>query len=50
MDVAMAALRDNARERTEDECKESLQKSGFEFKNLYLLQTPLSIIEALLIV
>jgi hypothetical protein len=45
----MAILFDNARERTEDEYKELLQKSGFEFKKLYPIQGPESVVEAVLI-
>jgi len=49
VDIGMAAVFDNARERTEDEYKELLQKSGFEFKKLYPIQAPESIIEAVFI-
>jgi hypothetical protein len=48
-DIAMAVLLDNARERTEDEYKELLKKTGFEFKKLYPIQAPDSIIEAVFI-
>lgn len=49
IDVIMAAVFDNARERTEDEFKDLLQKSGFEFKKLYPIQAPYSVIEGILI-
>jgi hypothetical protein len=40
---------DNARERTEDEYKELLKKTGFEFKNLYPIQASELVIEAILV-
>jgi hypothetical protein len=48
-DMAMAALFDNARERTENEYKELLKNTGFEFKMLYPIQAPESVIEATLV-
>ena len=49
LDVIMAAIFGDARERTDDEFKDLLEKSGFEFKKLYPLQAPFSVIEGILI-
>lgn len=45
----MVAIFGDARERTEDEFKDLLEKSGFEFKRLYPTQAPYSVIEGVLI-
>ncbi len=47
--MVMAATLDNARERTEDEYKELLQKAGFKFTKLYPIQAPESVIEAIFV-
>lgn len=49
VDMAMATLFENSRERTEDEYKQLLSKSGFQFTKLYPIQAPESVIEATLI-
>jgi len=48
-DIVMAAVFDNARERTEDEYKQLLYKTGFQFQKLYPIQAPESVIEAICI-
>ncbi|CAF1349980.1 unnamed protein product [Rotaria sordida] len=49
LDVIMAILFENARERTQDEYKQLLKKAGFELKQMYPIQAPDSIIEAIVI-
>ena len=45
-DVAMAYMFEKGCERTVQEYRQLLEQAGFEFKQLYPLQTPMSIIEA----
>ncbi|CAF4322780.1 unnamed protein product, partial [Rotaria sordida] len=49
IDVIMAVIFENARERTQDECEQLLKKAGFELKQMYPIQAPHSIIEAIVI-
>ncbi|CAF2993677.1 unnamed protein product [Rotaria sp. Silwood2] len=49
IDIGMAILFDNARERTQDEYEELLKKTGFQLKKMYPIQAPNSIIEAVLV-
>jgi hypothetical protein len=48
LDMAMAVLTDNDRERTQDEYTELLKETGWKFKKLYPIQAPNSVIEAVL--
>ncbi|CAF3652129.1 unnamed protein product [Rotaria sp. Silwood1] len=48
-DVGMAISLDDARERTQDEYEQLLNKAGFELKKIYPIQTPDSIIEAVIV-
>jgi hypothetical protein len=48
-DIAMAYMFENGCERTVQEYQQLLEQAGFEFKQLYPLQTPKSIIEAVLV-
>jgi hypothetical protein len=47
-DIGMAVLFDNAHERTQDEYEALLNKAGFALKQLYPIQAPNSIIEAVI--
>ena len=49
IDMAAAYMHENASERTVHEYQQLLDKAGFKFKKLYPLQTPQSIIEAVMI-
>ncbi|CAF0955385.1 unnamed protein product [Adineta steineri] len=46
LDMAMAILTDNARERTQYEYEDLLNKTGWKFIKLYPIQAPNSVIEA----
>jgi hypothetical protein len=47
LDMAMAVLTDNARERKQEEYEELLKKTGWQFKKLYPIEAPNSVIEAI---
>ena len=49
MDIAMAVLSDNGRQRTQNEYKQLVEKAGFEFRKLHPLPTPHSVMEAVYI-
>ncbi|CAF4465364.1 unnamed protein product, partial [Rotaria sp. Silwood2] len=48
-DIKMAILFGNARERTQDEYEQLLKQAGYELKQMYSIQAPASIIEAVVV-
>jgi hypothetical protein len=49
IDVFMASIHGTAKERTQEEYQYLLEQLGFQFKQLYPIQAPNSIVEALFV-